>query len=474
MTMSFRLRIFVTAAVIVATVVGIVLSTGWSRIVVFEVRRLDDTLCSEAKRLTVERFEGDEMPRLAVDILRKLHLTDPDQLLLHFRDSHSGRTYQSDRWFAAPDLEALPWKPVGGELRQQSPEPPIGRLRPQPRSECSLASMSLDGDEWRIARSDETDARGEVAANLAAPREEIQRALFSALLTEIPISLVLTAVGAWLLSTFVMRPLNRLRESMRSITPNALDRRLPWTSEDQEFRELIQAYNTMLERLQKSFEQASRFSADAAHELKTPLTILRGRLEQARRKATDEATRADLSALIDEVGSLTTIIRKLLLLSQADSGKLELSLESVNLTVLLAEMTDDFQLMVDEGRLVTVVAPHLIVRGDMALLRQLINNLLSNCVRYSTPSGVIRVTGSVKDGACVITIANPSRSIPASERERFFERFFRGDPSHNRKIEGNGLGLSLALEIAKAHRGSLMLLPTTDTEVCLQLTLPRE
>ena len=121
-----------------------------------------------------------------------------------------------------------------------------------------------------------------------------------------------------------------------------------------------------------------------------------------------------------------------------------------------------------------MVAPDLVVKGDIALLRQLINNLFSNCVRYTTPKGKIHVAGISKNGLCVITFSNSSRAIPASERERFFERFFRGDPSHSRMIEGNGLGLSLALEIAKAHRGALRLLPTTDTEVCLELSLPCE
>ena len=474
MTMSFRLRIFVTAAVIVAAVVGIVLSTGWSRIVAFEVRRLDVTLCSEAKRLTMERFAEDEMPRLAVDILRKLHLTNLDQLLLRFTDSHSGRTFQSERWSDVPNLEELPWKPVAPDQSQQSPEAQPGNARPQPRGECNLATISMHGDEWRIARSDDAGARGEVAANLAVPREEIQKALFAALLAEIPIALVLTAVGAWLLSTFAMRPLNRLRESMRFITPNVLDRRLPGESEDQEFRELIQAYNTMLERLQKSFEQASRFSADAAHELKTPLTILRGRLEQAKRKTDDDGVRAELSDLLDEVAHLTTVVRKLLLLSQADAGKLELSLESVNLTRLLEELSEDVRLLAEDRQYSNSLEPNLTVKGDPALLRQLLNNLMSNCVRYSTAGGFIRVTAHKKIGTAELMFMNSSRTISQGERARFFERFFRGDPSHNRSSAGHGLGLSLALEIAQAHQGTLTIEPTEDDAVCLKLVLPCE
>lgn len=422
----------------------------------------------------MQKFPPGEDDRLAEDILRKLHLRDPDHLLLRWGDTHRGGTPQVDRWFAEPFPETLTWTLEQDEDRPPVPDARMDQVPPRAPVRCEVATLVRAGSEWRIARWEGGGGLGEVAANLAAPKEEIKSALFSALLAEIPIALLLTALGAWLLSTFATRPLHRLRESMSTITPSALDRRLPPVSEDREFKDLVQAYNTMLERLQRSFEQASRFSADAAHELKTPLTILRGRIEQAKRKASDDAVRAELTDLLDEVAHLTAVVRKLLLLSQADAGKLELTLEPVNLTRLVEEISEDVHLLAEDRQYTSNLEPNLTVRGDSALLRQLLNNLMSNCVRYSNAGGFIRVTGQEKNRRVELTFANSSRAISESERERFFERFFRGDPSHSRSTAGHGLGLSLALEIAEAHQGTLTIEPTVPHEVCMKLCLPCE
>jgi len=107
----------------------------------------------------------------------------------------------------------------------------------------------------------------------------------------------------------MMRPVNRLRNAMQGVTRNALDQRLSAQGEDHEFAELIDAYNTMLQRLEASFHQASRFSADAAHELRTPLTILQGRIEQAVNRSDHRVIQSDLVGMLDEVGRMAAITR---------------------------------------------------------------------------------------------------------------------------------------------------------------------
>jgi heavy metal sensor kinase len=473
MIMSFRLRIFITAAAIVAIVLAVVMTTAWFRVMEFEVGRLDARLCSEAKRLAMERFPSEDLQRLEGDIEEKLRLGN-SELLLRFVDASDGREYQSKHWDDAVDLGRLDWAQVADTRRSNTDGLPGGRRGDPQGPVCDLASFNSHSDQWRVASSEVSQARGLVAANLAAPKTEIRHALQSALLIEIPISLILTALGAWLLSAFALKPINRLRESMKAVTPTALDQRLSGAAQDQEFKELITAYNTMLERLERSFQQASRFSSDAAHELKTPLTILRGRIEQVRRKAGDDELRADLSDLLDEVSRLSAITRKLLLLSHADAGKLELSLTQVDLTNILTEVMADAQLMAEDKVLTASIPDNLSLKGDALLLRQLINNLLSNSIRYSSPGGFISVQATQSCGMIEVRFANSSRAIAQPERLRFFERFFRGDAAHNRAVEGNGLGLSLAFEIAKAHKGDLALQPSSETEVHLLLTLPFE
>jgi signal transduction histidine kinase len=270
-----------------------------------------------------------------------------------------------------------------------------------------------------------------------------------------------------------MRPVNRLRDSMRAVTQKALDQRVSTSGEDIEFRELIAAYNTMLDRLQTSFQQASRFSADAAHELRTPLTILQGRLEQAVNMSDNRAVQAELSGLQDEVGRLSGITRKLLLLSQADAGRLALNLNAVDLSSMLGELLTDAEMLLDGQVLSSAIEPHLMTQGDTLLLRQLFNNLISNAVRYCLPGGAIDVAACAAPDGVDVFFRNACEPIDAESRARFFDRFYRGEASHNRAVEGSGLGLSLAREIARAHGGDLILQSGAVDEVIVRLHLPR-
>jgi two-component system, OmpR family, heavy metal sensor histidine kinase CusS len=264
-----------------------------------------------------------------------------------------------------------------------------------------------------------------------------------------------------------------LHDAMHGVTGNALNLRLSAQGEDHEFAELIDAYNTMLQRLETSFHQASRFSADAAHELRTPLTILQGRIEQAVNTSDRRSIQSDLIDMLDEVGRMSAITRKLLLLSRADAGSLALHLEPINLTELLDTLIADAQLLVEDQLLQSAIDKNLEIEGDEILLRQLFNNLISNAVRYCPAGGWIKVSARLLPGGIEVLFANRSHPIAAEDRGRFFDRFYRGDAAHNRQIDGSGLGLSLAREIARAHGGDLTLLASPMDEVTLKLWLLR-
>ena len=313
---------------------------------------------------------------------------------------------------------------------------------------------------------------GQVAADMDASQSEIGSVLWDVLRTVLPVALILSGIAAWLLSSSLIKPVQRLRASMRSVTPSDLGARLATGGEDHEFKELIASYNTMLERLERSFYQASRFSADAAHELKTPLTVLRGNIERLRRKTQDAEVHAQLSDLLDEVSRLAAITRKLLLLSQADAGKLELHGGEVELTKLLKELMEDARMAGEDKVLQCDIADSLTTHGDVVLLRQMFNNLISNALRYASDKGRVTLTAFAKNGRVEVQVFNTCPPIPPTTRVRFFERFFRGEDAQSRKIDGSGLGLCLALEIARAHHGTLTLMPSTDTEVLLVVNLP--
>jgi two-component system, OmpR family, heavy metal sensor histidine kinase CusS len=498
MTISFRTRLFVIAGLIVATVITAVMLIGWNRVLAFEATRLEQRLCLEARRLATQPLRAEDVPQMVNDVLSKLNLNSAQQIMMHFEPSKPGESWSSSHWQAAVAPDSARWRTHEGEpagafsaeppdnrfdrppkgLRQQHGEqpdptnkPPPG-LRPPERGNCTLASINLLDRPWRVARYTHNEGRSFLAVDLIATQTEIQSALKQALVMVVPLALIFTAVGAWLLSALTMRPVNRLRKAMLVVTQKALDQRLPSKGEDHEFKVLIGAYNTMLARLEISFQQASRFSADAAHELKTPLTILQGRIEHSLQQTHDPAMQQELSGLLDEVGRLSDITRKLLLLSQVDAGHLALQHVSIDLSEMLGDIATDAQMLLAEQTLQCAIDKNLMIKGDVLLLRQLFNNLISNAVRYCRPNGWIRLSVHAVPSGVEVVFSNATQAIPLEDRARFFDRFYRGDASHNRRADGNGLGLSLAREIARAHGGELVLAPSAADEVALQLTLP--
>jgi two-component system, OmpR family, heavy metal sensor histidine kinase CusS len=497
MTISFRTRLFVISGLIVTAVITAVMLIGWNRVLAFEADRLEQRMCMEARRLATQPMRAEDLQRLVNDILSKLNLGSAQQVMLYVDPSAQGDKFQSPNWRPEFAQDSAPWRNVmvsGAEAFDRSapdvgstpgdgnapsnriapddrPPPPRGDS-PPPAGTCALASLSAQGRPWRAARFTHAQGSGLLAVDLIATQTEIQSALKQALKMVVPLAVIFTAFGAWLLASLTMRPVNRLRGAMQVVTQSALDQRLSKYGEDQEFSVLIDAYNTMLSRLEVSFQQASRFSADAAHELKTPLTILQGRIEQSMHQTYDPAMQQDLTELLDEVGRLSDITRKLLLLSQVDAGYLALQHTAINLSETLNDMAADTQMLLTDQKLQCAISQDLMIEGDALLLRQLFNNLISNAVRYCKKDGWIRLSARALPAGVEVVFSNATPIIAAEDRARFFDRFYRGDASHNRRTDGNGLGLSLAREIARAHGGELMLLPSAPDEVILQLTLP--
>ncbi len=301
-------------------------------------------------------------------------------------------------------------------------------------------------------------------------------------LISIPGVLLLVAGGAWGIAGSSLHSMRRLSTVIGNVTASGLEQRVPIGATDVEFVELIQVFNQMLERLEHSFKQASRFSADAAHELKTPLAILQGELERTLQQAeSGSEVQQSLSNLLDEVRRLSGIVRKLLLLSLADAGQMNLHRVEVDLSGLLNEMLEDIELLAPHLEIQSEIADGLSVQGDRDLLVQVLQNLISNAIKYNLPNGWIRIDAYRQGATVLITISNCSKEIPVSDseallrsadRHRIFDRFHRGDPARTRQVEGIGLGLSLAREIARAHGGDLTLDPTLSGQTGFTLTLP--
>jgi heavy metal sensor kinase len=364
---------------------------------------------------------------------------------------------------------------------EEEPRPPRA-LRPdeEPRPPRPLlkrplfVTVPIDGHPWRMIVLGTDDQTLIVGTDLADFQAELQRH-WSTFGVAGPIALLLLATGGWLLAGQALRPVRILTQVADGMTAKDLSQRVNSPGADREFKALIDVINGMLDRLEKSFQQAARFSANAAHELKTPLTILQGQLEQAVQCAPaasqEQRTYADL---LEEVQRLKGIVRKLLLLAQSDSGQLRLSLESVCLTEELEALFEDLPLLAPGLALRKELAPGIRVMADPDLFRQVLQNLFSNAYKYNREGGFIECLLR-REGACaVLSLTNSAAPDLHIDRERLFDRFYRGDLSRNRKVDGTGLGLSLAREISRAHGGDLTAEPAQEGWVTFRLTLPTD
>jgi signal transduction histidine kinase len=361
------------------------------------------------------------------------------------------------------------------QINQPSPAhsmpPDFASPRPPRPPASHVYSQTVDGHLWHIALAATDSERVAVAVDagiIDADMRGIRNAYFVAL----PFTLILIGLGSWIFSSRALRPLQKLTSATRLVTVTGLSQRIPAQGEDKEFAELIDVYNSMLERLERSFKQAHRFSADAAHELKTPLAILQGQLERAIGQAEDGSPiQAELTTILDEVRRLSTISRKLLLLSQADAGQLNIYREPFDLSKVLIDLVEDTQMLAPELQVSGDIQPGITIFADGSLLRQVLHNLISNAIKYNVSNGWIRIGTTIRPEQIEVLVENASTEISHVAEEKIFERFYRADPAHSRHIEGVGLGLSVSREIVRAHGGDLVLKHNSGGKVGFSLLL---
>lgn len=329
---------------------------------------------------------------------------------------------------------------------------------------------------WRVGRLGSDNFTLVIGLSLDATAAEL-RQLRNAAAIALPISLLLIGLGGWVVAGRALRPLRIIADTASRVHSRGLDQRVPALDGDPEITRLVDMLNGMMDRLELGFRQVTRFSADASHELKTPLAIMRGELEQAvQRVAPGSDEQRTLNSLLEETHRLGSIIRSLLLLSRADAGRLVTTRDAVDLTNMVGELVDDTaaSTAISGIRLESDIPPGIRVPGDADLLRTAILNLLVNAQKHNQPGGRVSVRLAAGEGRhTVLEIANTGAAIAPEERHDIFERFHRGRDARDHAREGVGLGLSLAREIIAAHDGSLALADDRgDGLVCFTATLP--
>jgi two-component system heavy metal sensor histidine kinase CusS len=311
--------------------------------------------------------------------------------------------------------------------------------------------------QWRVGRFGNAETTLVVGLDSGPTRAELVR-LRNAFLLALPLALLLVGIGGWLVAGRALRPMRVIASTAEHVTARGLDQRIPISNEDPEITRVIGVLNRMMDRLENSFQQATRFSADASHELKTPLAIMQGELENALQEALPGSKEQQtFGNLLEETQRLKTITSGLLLLARADAGQLKPVLEAVNLTSMLEGILEDARALAEDTHLEFEVslAPGIQVAADPVLLRTALLNLFVNAVKYNLPGGSIRATLESRTSRVFLTIGNSGPGIPEPDQDRIFTRFHRVDAARQRRVDGIGLGLSLAREILRAHGGEL-------------------
>ncbi|MBI4559017.1 MAG: HAMP domain-containing protein [Candidatus Hydrogenedentes bacterium] len=461
---SFRIRIALLSTLLSGAVLLAFVLWTWGVVQRANLRRIDQTIRELVERPLRAPRGPQHWERVAESLEFVLGDLDDNPFVLLAIGRDGNVLHSSKNWPAELPVDGFPTPVEAGFVeppaRRGPPEGTPPRRGPPPpvrTSPLSFFTAAVGGQQWRIGVMGNPETTVVLGLNLAPYAAEMER-LRRLLLVAVPAALVLIALGGWFLAERALRPVQALTRTAEGITAPGLDRRIPTRLEDAEFDRLIRVFNRMLDRLERSFHQAVRFSADAAHELKTPLTILQGELAQAVQGAVPGSEQQQtLSRLLEEVQRLIAITRKLLLLSLADSGQLKPQMEPINISEMLEAAGEDVQIVAPQLRVEPKIEPSLWVRADPDLLRQVVQNLTNNCVKYNVPGGRVAIELRKARDYVLLIVGNAGPGIPASERERVFERFYRADKAHNRRVDGVGLGLSLAREIVRAHHGELAL-----------------
>ncbi len=297
----------------------------------------------------------------------------------------------------------------------------------------------------------------QVTAPLAPVRATVWRFALFTLLLGLG-GTVAAFAGAWMFARFATAPAQEIAAQAEAIEAGTLSARITAHAEVAEYRRLVAVLNAMLDRLDRAFQAQRRFVADASHELRSPLTVLKGDIDVAlRRERTPEEYRAALESGREEVDRMAALADNLLTLARADAGLPASQMRAVDLAAVSQRVVERVGRAAVEARItLTLEATPAPTRGDGSLLERAVGNLVENALKYSPPGSHVTVRCAVRDAAVVAEVEDGGPGIEPDHAPHIFDRFYRGDPARSRD-SGAGLGLPIALAIAQAHGGKLEL-----------------
>ncbi len=421
LTVWFVVALFLIILVFSLGIYVFVRSSLWKQM----DRRLDENLATVEKLLREDPDELTEMGEHGT--IRLLWVTQDNQVIYETRGWSSAQLDGAMENAGADSFR--PWKS------------PLGR-----RYRLKAASLHVQDDSYLMATAQD-----------AEPIHDSLRILSLTLIISTPCMLVLAVIGGYLLAGRVLSPIGAMASKAREITAERLSERLPVDNPNDEFGRLATVFNETLARLQDSFDRLRRFTADASHELRTPLTALRSVGEVGLQEELDPAAHRDvIGSMLEEADRLASLIDNLLMLTRADSGRIILNPEPVNLGELVNDVVDCLGVLAEERQqdLSVEVKQDANALVDRATLRQALINLLDNAIKYTERGGKIKLrTAKTLDGRAMVEIIDNGPGIASEHCQAIFDRFYRIEPERSSDTGGVGLGLAIARHEVEINGG---------------------
>lgn len=429
-SIRFRLTLWFTG-VLLAGLILFAIGT-WIAVSISITQAVDQSLTRRVdalKRFLAEPVPEPELP----EELGEFAMGAPEGNLLQVRDS-SGKTLLPSRFFNK-----------------------LGK------GERGFAEVTLGAKRYRVLSGVELLVNGRryevaAAANLDQ-RTDILHRFGTLLLLAIPTVLLVAAAGGYWMSRRALRPVDELTDAARSTGIDNLSQRLRAPRTGDELQRLAETWNEMLDRLQHSVNRLSQFTADASHELRSPIAFIRTAAEIAlRQQRTPDAYRQALRQIHDESERTSHLIENLLLLARADAGAGMLQFASVDLTDIVEKVCRQEQAQVrakDLSLEVHVPRETVTIQGNDPAIRRLVRVLLDNAIKYTPSGGCIEVSLDQREERIELAVRDTGIGIAEADLPRVFDRFYRADKARSRDEGGCGLGLSIAQWIARCHRAEI-------------------
>ena len=360
-----------------------------------------------------------------------------------------------------PQIDLLQiWDDQGNVIYQSTPLNANGL--PPPVAESHSITMWISGEPVRVLQSSMMVNDRVYRVQVAARMEEFYKALGrfrTRLLIFAPLALLLAASLGYWISRRALAPVDHITQAAQKISAHNLSARLIVSGSGDELQRLAETLNQMLQRIEAALDRVSRFSADASHELRTPITVMRTRAELAlRRPRTLAENQHTLEQLHTELVQTSELLDNLMLLARADSGAEHLRFVPANIEHVLTDVIAQASAIANEKQvsLHAALPQHPTwIAGDRQLLQRLFLILIDNAVKYTPPLGQVSIALAAEDGMTIISVSDTGIGISREDLPHIFDRFYRADKARSRELGGAGLGLSIGRWIAEAHGGSV-------------------